>query len=496
MQGLYVFLLKSLAVSGIMLGYYWIALRNKRFHFYNRFYLISVLVLSIVLPAINLDWIYVEETTAIPLKGFVAFVDQPVLIAVNDSAVSWEWYLFLTLLAISALLLITFGLGIFGVYQLKRKSKVTSMDRFDFIETNHEDAPFSFFRNLFWKSATPLDSEVGQQVLKHELVHMQQGHTWDKLLVGFLSGLFWVNPFLWIIKRELEVVHEFIADERSIEGADSSLLASMLLESHFQDRFLTSSQSFFYSSIKRRITMISTSTKTSYNYMRRMLVLPIAAGIVLMSSFTMKHKVSANPISSASKLEKPVGLVSTDTTPAPTVVKGKWSQGADGKEYTVKMIGKWAVFFDPKTQKELFRIPKSQLAPPPPPAVVKGYKISDSSKKLEVVVSDVVGGSPVEKYKVVHGKPLSEDNSSETVTNKEITVVGHPRPRVIDGEKISLPEGALFILEGKEISAEEMKGVDQKTIESINVINGSPSLVQKYGAKAANGIIMITLKKN
>lgn len=500
MAGLYVFMLKSLLVSGVLLGYYWIALRNKRFHAYNRFYLMGTLVISMLLPLFNFDWIEVDAKPEMPLTStIITFIDQPAPIQIQKNNLGWESYAVLFLMVISAFLFLRFILGITTIWLLKKRSKVIPMDHFDFIETEHEEAPFSFFRNLFWKMSMSTDSEIGQQVLKHELVHIKQGHTWDKLLVGFLSSVIWVNPFFWIIKRELEVVHEYMADEQSIEGADSALLATFLLESHYQHRFSNSSQSLFYSSIKRRIAMISTSKKSSYSYLRRMLVLPIIAGIVLVSSFTVKDNASEHP--TASRFESGAPVLLSDTSPKPIVVRGEWLPGEKGKEYFVKMTDKWAIFLDPKTRMELMRIPKSQLASSSEPIILQGYKIvADSFQTItgEAIPVQRTRATANDKYSVVVGRPLVDTVSVNDLAMKEIAVVGYPLPNKIEGEQhLQFPDGALILVEGKNITAENVKLIelDPASIESINVLKASPALIQQYGAKAAGGVILIKLKK-
>lgn len=499
MAGLYAFMLKSLLVSGILLGYYWVALRDKRFHSYNRFYLVCTMLMSMLLPLFNFGWIELDVKPPAPLTtSVITFIDQPATIPIPKNNLGWESYACWALLIISAILLIRYIVGLIAVWLLKKRSNVIKMDQFDFIETEHEEAPFSFFRNLFWKMSIPADSELGQQVLKHELVHMNQGHTWDKLLVGLLSSLIWVNPFFWIIKRELEVVHEYIADEQSMEGADSALLATFLLESHFQNRFSTSSQSLFYSSIKRRITMISTSKKSSYSYLRRLLVLPIVAGIVLISSFTIKGNASEHPTSP--RIDSDATVLLSDTTPKPTVVEGEWLPGEKGKEYLVKMTDKWAIFLDPKTKVEQLRIPKSQLATPSEPVFVQGYQIvADSFHTIQgkAITGQRIRATANDNYAVVVGKPLTDTVEANNPALREITVVGHPITKKIEGGRLQFPEGALILVEGKGITAENVKlmELDPAAIESINVLKASPALIQQYGAKAASGVILITLKK-
>ena len=62
-QTILLYLLKSTLISGIFVAYYWIALRDKKFHYYNRFYLLSASIISLIAPLLNFNWISVEEPT-------------------------------------------------------------------------------------------------------------------------------------------------------------------------------------------------------------------------------------------------------------------------------------------------------------------------------------------------------------------------------------------------------------------------------------------------
>ena len=78
MLPLFIYILKAILVSGILLGYYWIGLRNTRFHYYNRFYLVGAVLLSLVLPLLDLQWFsswFTRPTCMEQFSGCVKFLD-------------------------------------------------------------------------------------------------------------------------------------------------------------------------------------------------------------------------------------------------------------------------------------------------------------------------------------------------------------------------------------------------------------------------------------
>jgi beta-lactamase regulating signal transducer with metallopeptidase domain len=80
----------------------------------------------------------------------------------------------------------------------------------------HKEHRFHFFNFIFWDEEIDIQTETGQQIFQHELVHVKEKHTLDKLFIQLLLVVFWCNPFFWLIRRELKLIHEFIADKKAV----------------------------------------------------------------------------------------------------------------------------------------------------------------------------------------------------------------------------------------------------------------------------------------
>src|SRR6185369_14934409 len=98
-----------------------------------------------------------------------------------------------------------------------------------------------------------MQGEMGQLIFRHELTHIEQGHTYDKLVCQVLTCIFWFNPFYWIIQKELNIVHEFLADEQAVTNRDTETFAMMLLQPHNNGSYLVPQHHFFSSTVKRRL---------------------------------------------------------------------------------------------------------------------------------------------------------------------------------------------------------------------------------------------------
>jgi beta-lactamase regulating signal transducer with metallopeptidase domain len=298
-QDFLLYILKISLLSGLFLGYYWIALRNKRFHYYNRFYLLASIALSLIIPILKFDWISNEKPV---FMGSGASIDSmigsttQVSNSINIGQVS---LLFIQL--VSFLLISTICYNIFKIYRIKKQSQITKLEGFDLMYTDEDSAPFSFLNNLFWKRSISIDDEGGKQIFKHELTHIQQKHTWDRLFAQLSCSIFWINPFYWLIQKELETIHEFIADEAAVDSHDIESFAKMLLQAHYGNHFFETKHSFFYSSIKRRLTMLTTTTNTRFSYLRRVMLLPLL--LIGISIFSVR-------VQAKEKIEKKMKAIS------------------------------------------------------------------------------------------------------------------------------------------------------------------------------------------
>ena len=472
MLPLFIYMLKMILVSGVLLGYYWISLRNTRFHHYNRFYLVGAVLLGLLLPMLDLNWFAVTPPETPQVQQVIAFINQPSQVV--EQTMSWDRILFFALLLVSVSLLIVFLHGIYNVLQLKSKSKITVTEDFDFVETSLNEAPFSFFRNLFWRSDLSLTDETGQRILKHELTHIQEHHSVDKVFVAIATYLFWMNPVFWLIRRELEVVHEFIADEKAIAEEDASLLAAMLLKSHYPSPVLSVGQSFFYSSIKRRIIMLTTSKKVSYSYARRILVLPLAIGILALLSFTIKDQIdqaNETTINKTSILES--GL---DSIPA------KYRDAKTGKikgSFQIDIDGDIATFKDVKSKKKLFEVPLNELGGNKPEdriemvlagAMASGLPMDKSSKFIFIADSSAPGKQIKEEKKFIF---IADGNS--TLDTGLLIKEGFPIPPMPPVPPVGSSK-PVIIINGKVISPDEVNSIDPASIKTIDIRGVEPDV--------------------
>ena len=314
MKSLLYYLFQVILCSGVLYGYYHLFLRNTKFHIYNRFYLLIAATISVLIPFLNIPiYFSAVEANSSLLKTITAitstdFVEPGPFSSpgpVKNSLFSMGDLLFWSYILISFVLVTRTLFSLKKIWQIKSKYTVQKLNAIYFVNTTEPGTPFSFFRWLFWNQKIELRSEKGEQIFRHELFHIEQKHSWDIIYLEFLTIIFWMNPFLHLIKKETKVIHEFLADRFAInQGGKWEYAELLLMQSLNTEQHLTNP--FFYNQIKRRISMITSSQKTSYRYLRKIMVLPVAALIVALFAFNYKNKKANN---SSIPLDKEVTVV-------------------------------------------------------------------------------------------------------------------------------------------------------------------------------------------
>ena len=309
MNQLLFYVLQVIAASGLLYAYYHFALRNKKFHRYNRFYLLAAVIISIIIPFLNIPIYFSESQTdsSVVLQTLQVIsspvVDEPTSQSnsgeTTASGISTTWFTIENILYFFYILILSFFLlrvllSLIRIRALIRSNTAEKIDQIEFINTNERGTPFSFFRWLFWNRKIELNSEKGEQIFRHELFHIQQKHSWDTMFMEMISTIFWINPFFHLMKKELKAIHEFLADEfaitenRSWQYAELLLMQVLNTNNHLVNPF-------FHNQIKRRIAMITSSSKPSYQYVRKLMVLPVTALVIFLFAFTYKHSSKTDP---------------------------------------------------------------------------------------------------------------------------------------------------------------------------------------------------------
>lgn len=429
------YLLKVFVCSGVLFLYYVLALRNKAFHQWNRFYLLSAVALSLLLPLVQIVVMPTDkQSTAYQLIRVVQSADD-YLEAVTVSSrphFSLEQG-FSAGYAVPSLLILTGTvLSVARIRRLTKKWGVQKVEDIGFVNTLEPGTPFSFLRYIFWHQSLSLSSEEGRQIFRHELVHVKEKHTLDKLFLQAVLSAFWCNPFFWLIKKELRFVHEFIADKHSVGEAGTAAFAAMVLQAAYPSHYQSLVNPFFQTSIKRRLLMLTKIQNPRLNYISRIAALPLVAVIAFAFTVRTREKPAKPTVS------LPAALVKTDTIP--------------------------------KAKKE-----------------IESVDVNRAKSLLTVYYTD--GSCETVTEQEAHRRGLLHNGGYGNIQKAS------PQEPVAKTE-IRLKDSSvkpLMVIDGEIVRYDLMNAIDPNKIESINVLKGA-SAVAKYGNKGENGVIEIKTK--
>jgi len=458
---LFIYLLKSMILSGIFFGYYTLFLKNTIYHAYNRFYLLASMALSLVIPFFKLSMFTVSEEQAAGAKQVLIYLTQLPASQAQEESIAWE---ILVIIGISALFVGYLAYSILKVFRLKAVSAKKQMGDFTFIETDLDEAPFSFFSNLFWKKSISMEDESGRKILQHELAHIREKHSWDRLFSQLICSIFWMNPFNWIMQKELQNIHEFIADRDAVGTGEVDAFAKMLLQTYYGNHFLNPSHSFYYSSIKRRIIMLTTSNTPKYAYLRKVAVLPLVAITLVLFSIQLSAQ------------ETKAKKAKTQSTAAKEQKQAALDQELAALDQKLASLDQQRAALDEKRAMldQGIITPPTPPSPPAPPSRTKSITVDTDS----MVIKGNRNGKDVTFTVNGSNKSISLKDQSNTVFKPS------------SGQK----EKPLIVIDGVITSEINLNDLNPNNIQSMNVLKGEKATA-KYAEKGANGVVEITTKK-
>ena len=277
---------KLILTSGVLFLYYRLFLKDRTFHHYNRFYLLAMVVVSLLLPLLKVSYFTLEVNRDLYLL-LTKLNTNPV--KTNADAFNYTQFFAIIFGVVSLFFLVRFLLGIIKISKLKRTFPKEYFDGIHFYQTDLNNAPFSYFKNLFWKNSIQIESDLGKQILKHEMVHMEQNHTFDKILMEVVKSVFWFNPFFYLVQKEIHLIHEYLADNKALKHTDTKAFAQMLLASRFSGKMIPATSPFLSSNLKKRLKMLQ-KPKTQYSYARRIFALPLLFSLAFVYLINAKNK--------------------------------------------------------------------------------------------------------------------------------------------------------------------------------------------------------------
>ncbi|WP_282031813.1 M56/M15 family metallopeptidase [Winogradskyella eximia] len=278
---------------GCSYAVYFLLLRRQKTFQFNRFFLLSALVLCLVAPFLEFELFKaVPSITQIPLDKYtetnavIDTVDNVTIgeeVAVNPYRANPVMIIYGL---ISLLLIIRFSRNLLQIYKLTR-SEYETIGHLKLIKIEDSNMVSSFFNYMFIPKQHKLSREDYESIIAHETAHSKELHTIDIILLELLSCVFWFNPFIWLCKKAVLQNHEFIADEMSVSsGIDIENYSNTIINLGQKEYRVPLTSGFNFIQIKNRIIMLHQSKSSVFNRtLKSAAVILLLAGIFMFSSY-------------------------------------------------------------------------------------------------------------------------------------------------------------------------------------------------------------------
>ena len=313
-------ILFSAVAIALFFGLYAATLRRSNLFRLRRFYLIGTLIVAMIIPFVSIETnapqaarvsafvqqiqmpeetvvpqIEVKEASIEPVQTFTPSPTEPVAVIS-----SWNWKdallaVYLVGCAFAFILLIVKLIKTSSYYRRSSISNELSTQEMNVRVLGEPDGnlPFSFLRSVFVNPDVFTDSEL-QQVLAHECAHIRQRHTFDLLFLEVLKVLQWFNPIIYLCMKELNCVHEYLADEQVLaQGAPKRDYLELLYKQLCVGKFMPVGNSFRHLLTKKRILMMSQPVKRKLSAWWLLALIPVVCGLLMVNCHPKTEEIAA-----------------------------------------------------------------------------------------------------------------------------------------------------------------------------------------------------------
>ena len=273
-----VYLAESALCLAALYLVYKVAMSNETLHRLNRVLLLGSVVLSAVLPLCHVK--IVKEYDPAPTLSTIA-IDDMVVADVAELGIDYisllkDLAVVIFILGV-AFMLVRLAVGIYSVWRLIHSGEMSVIEEdVTLTVVSQLSSPFSWFGHIVASQSDV--QEYRRMILSHELAHIRLHHSWDVMAVDLALCLWWFNPAIWLLRRELQSLHEYQADDAVLrDGVDAKTYQMLLIKRAVGSRLHSVANCLNHSNLKNRITMMCKKTSSRWSAAKLLLVLPLVA---------------------------------------------------------------------------------------------------------------------------------------------------------------------------------------------------------------------------
>lgn len=437
MEFFLIYLIKSAGLLLLFYIVYRLFLHRETWFGGNRLFLLSGIIVSGILPL----FVITKVVESSPVFSGIAGSPVEGVSLEKDGTAFWSGIIFQVYITGVIFFLLRFAVQLYSLRRFLASGEKSKKDGVILIKTGEETSPFSFFNFLVYNPGMYNSSEELNIILAHEKAHIRQQHSLDILLIHFFTVLQWLNPMVWLYKKAMVVNLEYLADRQAAgsgKGDKRNYQLLLLRQTGAYQKYMTLTNTFFNSSIKKRVVMLQTKDSKESAWWKYGIIIPALAAFMFM--------VNTDTVVA----QKSVGITTKNISDnVLLIINGELSEGGRLKD----------------------------IQP-------------DSIRAINIIKDE---------HAIAAYGERGENGAIEVYTKSYSGVVGVKGKGDIRIRKKSTPEAReerpLIVVNGRVKGRDfDMNSIPVSSIEAVNVMKGESAL-KKYGSRGADGVIEISVNR-
>jgi len=517
------YLLRVTIAATILYLFFKFILSKRTFHAINRMVVLSIVVMTLVLPLFTVTLPEISflqpkvetATTQLTIEEALAYLNAasytntPAVTPTPATEIPWLKILGVIYFIGFAVALLRFAISFIRMSRIIRQTKKIRLDDNSLLcISDKKVSPFSWMKFIVL-SKEDLEAE-NQDIIRHEQAHVAFGHSYDLLFLDVYSLVFWFNPFAWLLRLELQTIHEYQADEKVLaEGANAQNYHLSLIRQCVGEYKFALANNFEYNNLHKRIKMtMKTKSSSRQKWLYGTIGLSIMLCIVVLSFNGLKAKAADLKEMIESGISEATGNMPADSAKTVKQTSINTTQTNEKKNEKILIEGYGTQLQndlqDLNNQTKLrFRNQSGEN----PLIFLDGKEVPQSvleSLNLDYIDHvEVLKDASATKIYGNKGKDgvimvTTRKNAVNRQVDESKFVIGGPG----DTEESRLKSAPALVIDGVLQPNTHNTNIKPENIETVSTIKRNEvekrktELIQKYGQQAINGVIFITTKKN
>ena len=282
-----IYLIKINVALMLLYGFYRLTVSRDTFFGLRRLTLWLIYAVALMVPALNLEYWVRDTPTMASMANVYADTFYPVVVVKAQApSITWIDMLLGIYWAGVAVLSLRLVWQLFSIIRFAAISRKQEVEGITVHLLRGEGSPFSFFRWVFMYPST-LEGKQLHEVMVHECTHVSGLHSLDTLFSELFSIACWFNPFAWLMKQEVRMNLEYLADESVLSdgNARKSYQYHLLGLAYRQPNESTKiANNFNLLPLKKRIKMMNKRRTSEIGKAKYLLFAPLAGALLMVSN--------------------------------------------------------------------------------------------------------------------------------------------------------------------------------------------------------------------